>query len=142
MSLPPSLGYAQLPVVPPASTLPAFSIVHKMVAGGGCLSRDTHPVPAPCCLGSVTLHLFMVESSISTGWAVLCLGLPPELPVSSPSWPLELQLPTVAGVTGRCNSTQLSTLLPCVHRSPGVPLPSACPVLFPGITASGRHPGK
>lgn len=100
-------------------------------SGKVVLSSEIHTVPAPNCLGSVTLLLFTARSNKSVLW----MSSPSEFQVNSASHLATSVAPIFARVSDHYSTIMLSLLLPRVHGFPGVPLPLACPLLSPVIAA-------
>lgn len=137
------LEHEQLAVVPPApQSFPQYTKRYQMWLWWG---SEAWSPPCFCTLGLATLLLIIVESWKSAGWAVLCMGSPPELQVNYPShWPLwsfDYQSLTPAGVSGHCKTAPLSLLLARVHGSPDVLPSTASPLRFPRIILQGLYPG-
>lgn len=82
-------------------------------------------------------YCFCVTGSTeSVGPAIPWLGLPSEFSVNSPSHLTAGGATMAFGVSIHCSVAPRSLLFSCLHRSQGVPLPSACPPIFPRIVSS------
>lgn len=138
-------------VRPPYPGLNLSSLVSWSLAVEGCMVPLSVYMET-CCRAAVGLESWIVtvNSACACG-SIKHISRPSSSMLGSPAESLS-HLPTggapganrslmLAGVSGHSSTTPLPLLPPRVPGSPGVPLPSACPLLFSGIVASLLHPG-